>query len=635
MLRPAHMQRVSLLVLREDAPHAAMVLARSGVFNPETAAVPEEQLSELPAEHYREVYSSARARLRKIRSELRCTLDETIQEVHVVKLETLERLDERLGELWRQFSATEEKYRSLTEQRKALQQLWESLQRFAALDIDLALFQRPSSFLALRLGTIRSTNLHQLERAASLAGHFVQAVYSVGDTHYVVVAGPTEVDHDIQALLRTADFQPVKIPAEFQDHPEEIKRQLILKAAHLDGELAETETALEALGEEHREELSLACRTLTLAAPYAALASKLRGRGGLAVVEGWIPADELPGLRGSMLSRLDRPFVLNARIPLPEERSLVPTLLRHLRFFRPFAALVKNYGVPRYGEIDPTLLFAVTFIAMFGMMFGDVGHGAVIAVSGLLARKRFPVAVPFVVTAGLSSVVFGFVYGSIFGYEEPVILGHTFHPLWMSPLSDPLLMLKLALYWGIGFILLMNALTIRNLLDEGRYKEALLDNKGGAGTLLYLGGIFAGIRWMRDGTFGGLELAAVLLPLSVILVYKWREHESPLGEKILVVFVEGFESVMNYLANTLSFLRVAAFSLNHVALAIAVFTLADMMGTTGHWITVVLGNIFIIVLEGAIVTIQCLRLEYYEGFSRFFRGDGREFRPLKFGAPEA
>jgi V/A-type H+-transporting ATPase subunit I len=92
--------------------------------------------------------------------------------------------------------------------------------------------------------------------------------------------------------------------------------------------------------------------------------------------------------------------------------------------------------------------------------------------------------------------------------------------------------------------------------------------------------------------------------------------------------VEGFETIINYVSNTLSFLRVAAFSLNHVALAIAVFTLADMLGTAGHWITILLGNIFIIVFEGAIVAIQVLRLEYYEGFSRFFSGDGREFRPL-------
>ncbi len=627
------MQRVSLQVLREDAPHVAAVLAGSGVFNPETVEVEEDLLSEFPAQRYREVYASARARLRKIDPDPGCTPAEVIDAARVVELAELERLDARLGELWHRYSVMEEEHRVLSERRKSLQQLWESLKRFAALDLDLSLFQNPSTFLALRLGTIRSINLHQLERAAALAGHFVQPVYSVGDTHYVVVAGPSEVDQDIQALLRTADFQPVKIPAEFQDHPERIKRTLTRQAAQMDGQLAEQEAALEALSQEHSQELQAACRTLTVAAPYAELAGKLRGRGGLAVVEGWIPTDGVAALKEALHTRLDRPFVLNARNPRPEERAMVPTVMRHSRFFRPFAALVRNYGVPRYGEIDPTLLFAVTFIAMFGMMFGDVGHGAVITLAGLMVRKRFPTVVPFVVTAGLSSVLFGFVYGSIFGYEEPVIFGRVFHPLWMSPLSDPLLMLELALYWGIAFILLMNVLTIRNLLDEGRYKEALLDNKGVAGTLLYLGGIYAGFRWMGDGIIGGFELAAILVPLAVILFHKWREHQSPVGEKILVVFVEGFESIMNYLANTLSSLRVAAFSLNHVALAIAVFTLADMMGSVGHWITVVLGNVFIIVLEGAIVTIQCLRLEYYEGFSRFFRGDGREFRPLKFGAP--
>ncbi len=96
----------------------------------------------------------------------------------------------------------------------------------------------------------------------------------------------------------------------------------------------------------------------------------------------------------------------------------------------------------------------------------------------------------------------------------------------------------------------------------------------------------------------------------------------------MVVFIEGFEALMNYIANTLSFLRVAAFSLNHAALAMAVLTLAAMMGMVGHGLMVVLGNLFILVLEGAIVAIQVLRLEYYEGFSRYFRGDGREFRPL-------
>ena len=121
------------------------------------------------------------------------------------------------------------------------------------------------------------------------------------------------------------------------------------------------------------------------------------------------------------------------------------------------------------------------------------------------------------------------------------------------------------------------------------------------------------------------------LPLAVIMWDQWRHAEGGLFERGLVVFIEGLEHVVSNVSSTLSFLRVAAFSLNHIALAAAVFAIAAMLDTFGHWVTVVLGNIFIIVLEGAIVGIQCLRLEYYEGFSRFFTGKGKAFAPLKLG----
>jgi V/A-type H+-transporting ATPase subunit I len=96
-----------------------------------------------------------------------------------------------------------------------------------------------------------------------------------------------------------------------------------------------------------------------------------------------------------------------------------------------------------------------------------------------------------------------------------------------------------------------------------------------------------------------------------------------------VTSIETLETGINLFANTLSFMRVAAFALNHVALALAIFTLANGLGAAGHWTTIVLGNVVIIVLEGGIVAIQALRLMYYEGFSRFFSGDGIEFVPLR------
>jgi len=201
-------------------------------------------------------------------------------------------------------------------------------------------------------------------------------------------------------------------------------------------------------------------------------------------------------------------------------------------------------------------------------------------------------------------------------------------PVWMSPLSDPMRMLTLALYWGIGFIVLATLLTIRNRLVDGDYAKALLHHHGVAGLLFYLGLLNGAYRVGSGQGMGLLAAAAILVPYALVLSYIWHENKANLGERILIVVVEGFETIINYISNTLSFLRVAAFSLNHVALAIAVFTLAGMLDTAGHWITVVLGNVFIIGFEGAIVAIQVLRLEYYEGFSRFFSGDGREFRPI-------
>ena len=314
-------------------------------------------------------------------------------------------------------------------------------------------------------------------------------------------------------------------------------------------------------------------------------------------------------------------MVVVARPPRRDER--VPSLVRHPSWLQPFATLVKSFGTPRYGEFDPTWLFALTYVAMFGMMFGDIGHGLVITFLAVVFRKKLRGFAPFPIAAGLSSTFFGWMYGSIFGFE------HVIHPLWISPMSDPVLMLTVALYWGISFITIVTLLNVYNKLVVRHFAEALFDRKGLAGIVLYGALINAGYRWMVLGEVGPASLALVGVTLGVILTYFWLHSDRPLGERFVTVLIEAFETLMGFLSGTLSFLRVAAFSLNHVALATAIFALAAMMDSVGHGVTVVLGNIFIIVLEGAIVAIQTMRLEYYEGFSRFFSGDGREFTPLR------
>jgi V/A-type H+-transporting ATPase subunit I len=332
----------------------------------------------------------------------------------------------------------------------------------------------------------------------------------------------------------------------------------------------------------------------------------------------------LPALEETLRNRLGRPFVFNHRDPAPGEWQKVPSCLQHPRILQPFAGLVKLFGVPRYQEIDPTLIFTFAFLCLFGMMFGDVGHGASLMLLAWLLRARFPPAVPPLLgAAGTASMVFGFLYGSVFGHEQLI------SPLWVSPADDPLRILQAGIYTGIGFILVTSVMSVVNLLGEGHFREALWDRRGLAGILVYLGGIYAFSRWLATSEFGAREWVSLLGPLGLLLAYRgWMAEGSP-AERLLVACIEGLDTAMGYLTNTLSFMRVAAFSLSHAALAVTVFTLADRYPAPGQWLLLVLGNALIVALEGGIVAIQVLRLSYYEGFSRFFRGDGHAFRPLR------
>jgi len=607
MLKPLPMQHISLKLLTEDVPLTAQLLANCRVFNPETS----EQLPDTLGEQYRNVFTLARSRLEKILARIPYRLTPPHR---IVQLTELENVNAQLGEIWQQISQNEEQLHQLNEQENSLKQLLDTLKTFSELDIDLKLFQKKAQFLSLHIGTVPIDNLEQFKEAIALAGHFVDIFHRDEQSAYLVIAGPQE--KKVHPVLEHAEFQPLNIP--FHDHPQQVHTELIKQLEQIQKHTKKVAATIQAIAGSKKTVLEHAYQTLNSAAAYAELTETLKGRGQLALIEGWIPSEDLPKLESTLKEKLHSPYVLTTRYPKTSEYPQVPSLIRHHRFLAPFITLVKNYGTPRYGEFDPTLLFTISFILMFGTMFGDVGHGALIAGAGWYWRDKLKSFTIFFIAAGFSSIFFGLLYGSIFGFEEILLPA-----LWLSPIHNPNLMLKIALYWGIAFIILASFI---NLINNWRQGQTVLNI---AGILLYLGGIYAIQRWMEKDVFNTDQQLAILLPLLIILAYKWNKNNQPFAERILVTLIEGLETIINYLANTLSFLRVAAFSLNHAALAIAVFTLANMMTTP--WITIILGNLFIVIIEGAIVTIQVLRLEYYEGFSRFFKGDGRLFRPLSIG----
>lgn len=623
MLRAEPLFRIQLLMLASEAPDAALALARFGEFSP---AMPgPDTLAESPATAYRDAWLEAEARLAKLLEQCGDTGPLNIpQDAEAPSLADIEELNGWLKTVWGACMACRENEAQIEDARTHLAALEETLSRLEHLNVNLALLLRADSLLAVSIGTLHGAEFKRLTEALAMTGHLASRFDRVGDQVFAVIAGPRTRQTEVSALLAQAGWRELQVPDELRTHPQAARAWLEAERARLDTRSGAACQVMDGLRHQFGPRLHEARLRLALARPLAeAAATSVRGKGALAMLSGWIPQRQMTELRAMLDAQFHGRYWLDAQEPSARHVAEVPSLVRYPGWLKPFVPLVKSYGVPRYGEFDPALPFAITYLLLFGAMFGDIGHGAVILLLSAALLRRIGRMAWVGIAAGAVSMLFGLLYGSLFGYEDII------QPVWLSPLHDPVRVLTLAVAFGVGFIVFTLLANAWNRGVAGRAAEALFDSNGIAGLAFYVGAV----GWLAS-LAGAADLerpSALLAGLGIVIVagYKWVEAKAGLGERILVTLIETLETAINLFSNTLSFMRVAAFSLNHVALALAVFTLANGLDAAGHWLTLALGNVVIIVLEGGIVAIQALRLMYYEGFSRFFSGDGTEFAPLR------
>lgn len=623
MLTPKPMRHLRLLVLREHLPQVSLTLAETEHFHPDARNPEEESLQPLADCRYQSEYQQARARLEKLRHIIPIPPAD-LGTIRVVGLEELIATNTFLGEAWATCLKHQEQFRTLEEQERLLDEQEAAIANFTELQVDLATLRADKHFLELHIGIVPRETLKRLEGALGLAGYLLLEYREQDDNIHVVIIGPKgDKEGELNSLLTSAGFTPIPLPKGLDDSPEAIQTEQRLQRERIASQRRELQEETSACAASMHKELRQAETVLTLAEPFVTLDPAIRSAGQLSSINGWVPAEHLADLEQRLAQALTHPYSLESRKPRPDERSLVPSVPVRHRLLQPFGLLVKQYGVPRYGEIDPTFLFTISFLLMFGTMFGDIGHGAVLAILAWALRKKLGTIYLFGVMAGISSIAFGFIFGSFFGYKDII------PALWMSPLYDPILMLQIAAGWGVFFLTVACLLTIYNRVAVGDRIAAVFGHHGLINLVFYLALIWGGVLLATSGNFGSVPAALTLGALGLLAVYNWFHLQAPIGEKVLMVVIETLETVIGYVSNTLSFLRVAAFSINHVALAMAVLTLAGMMGAVGHVLMVIFGNIFIIVLEGVIVTIQIMRLQFFEGFSRYFYADGKEFSPVR------
>ena len=381
------------------------------------------------------------------------------------------------------------------------------------------------------------------------------------------------------------------------------------------------------------------------------------------LITGWVPEPDAPRVTSRLAEITEGRCAVETLSPDDVPGLKVPVLMRHSWFLRPFEMLVSGYGTPGYHDLEPTLFVAITYMLMFGMMFGDAGHGLVLLLAGLAIvfsskRPKSRDVGVLVALAGTASILFGLVYGSFFGLEslQKYALWPGHKSLDHLVQTDPMAIIRLALATGVAVISVGVVLNIVNRVRRRDWRGGLFGGFGVIGALFYWGGIglllkFAAIR------SHGLALAAIglfiVLPLVVWVLYlpvsqalrKRRERkaaapageEEGLGMSIVEAAIEAFETVLSYMSNTVSFIRIAAYAMSHAAILMATFVLADKVvgasagGGVPRLLVLVAGNLVAIVLEGIIAAVQAMRLEYYEFFSKFFPGGGEEFKPFKLG----
>lgn len=484
--------------------------------------------------------------------------------------------------------------------------------------------------------TIGSVSKDNAARLKSIYNTVTSIVFHVGDTsqneEVFMIISPKDFEVETNRILKALNLKLVEgYDDAYVKAPGEILADLGLEKVKLEKTISENETLLEKHRDENKVEAEEVFNVLTLYANLNIIKKYMAFSDENFYFSGWVSKKDRAALE-KIAAQYDNMIVMFTD---PDATNKPPTKMKNNWVFRPFETLVKMYGVPAYNELDPTPFLSITYLFCFGYMFGDVGQGLVLLLAGYILGKRGVELGHVIARMACSSIIFGFIYGSIFGNESIL------PTLWVRPFENINTVLLTAVVLGVVMLFIAYLYSIINKLRAGDIKEGLFGKNGIAGFVLYISILLCAL--CATGIIPGgsvftpfLAVLAVALVILVLLrepiantIRKRKLYDTSAGDYYVESGFELFEMLLAMLSNTLSFIRVGAFALTHVGLFMAFETLATMVGGGfGGVIVLIVGNVLIIVLEGLIDFIQCLRLQFYELFSKYYTGDGEEFVPL-------
>lgn len=660
MLRPERMSLASIICVKQDVEPVLSALSSFGQFHIEKASEgadfvdysqviqkTEESLSyvnELVKQLTMEksglfdIFKETTPTKTSVTTEnWQALLESTSQQILVVK--------KQVDDLNASLSGVQEKTGQLNHVKDMLTILGQTKADLAAM--------KESKLIQTTAATIPHKNLEGLIEALKGYPLFINRSELSKENDFLFLSVPSKQGLEVEKILKSHHAEVFSIPDDLPHNVTSALDEVNKRLKETDVKEKEISEALKKISQENRSKLDAWKETTENILALLNAKKKILQSGRLATIEGFVPAKKFADLDKTVHGMLgDKAIVLEKQI---EEEQDPPTSLNNNRFVKPFEELTKLYGFPHYNEIDPTPLMAITFPILFGLMFGDMGHGLILLVGGLtmffLIKKNQGIRNVCWITAtcGIAAIVAGALYGEFFG--KPI-----FAPIWFDPFTNVFSFLEFALYVGVAQILFGISLEMANFLVNHEVADAVTLSL--PKIAFYLGAVYLITVYKLDIAvwFNG-PLLIIIIPFILMVIAKpayvaasnrmimrsvetqgeeelgKEEHEGSVGQSLF----ESGDLVIRYLSNSVSYSRILALLMAHWALLLVTYTLAALIGagiggTAGFIvaaIVIIVGNLGVLALEGLIVFIHTVRLHFYEWFTKFYKGNGSEFTPFK------
>lgn len=654
MARTTPMNLVELMVMRDDIRSVLEFLGKKGTFQFQNHKSADKDSKLENSE--REVF----VQLQDARAFL------NIPDISTESLAYAKRADENALVLAKKFLADVEDLKrrqiAAADELKRVRESKEEAESFKNLKVPFSELDH-LSFLSLKIGKIDPAVFDELDAGI---GNRAIVVPLGDDKSRIMVASSKKARFSLDTELKKFAFVPFEIPSDFKGVPDDVLEGLETKLADSQKAVDYIEEEKRNMAETHSDALKALLASFAVSAQIVDVQNNLESTSLVYRITGWLPAEDCHAMMKDMDKLTEGRIAIRVYNPLEVPSVLngteqVPVRLKHGKLVGAFERMIFSYGSPVYGAIDPTPFVALFFTLLFGIMFGDAGQGFIFLLLGILMNFKVVKVggwnkfAPIFMAIGCSSMIMGVLTGEFFGNEEVLkplslaitgLFGESHAPILHlmpdgSEHSIKTMFMFFGVTVGVGFIINSVGLVINiiNNLLMHKVSKALFGKNGLSGAVFFWYVVVMVIRIVvaghtidsADGIIIGITL---FLTMFSEPIHRIMEHEKPVFENglfaaIIEAIVELLETLISYMSNSISFIRVGAFGLAHAVLGFIIATLSEMAGPA-YLAVMLIGNGIVVVLEGMIVAIQVIRLQYYEFFSKFFNETGREFKPFTF-----